>query len=333
MSRSRVAAVMTVSLWLAAIALTGCSASHSDVGSMGTSSGASTSASPGANITAGPTASPSAARANDIAFVRGRHIWRVHPDGSGAAQITTGKSFDFSPAWSPDRQTIAFVRAADADLNAPSSLCIVPAAGGPIQSWELKQSLEAVCFSPDGRLIALGEVGPHFDRLDVAIFDTRTHKVTRLVRLNRLFDVSPTLSWSPDGKRLLVGVSLQSADGNRTGLLTIATKKLKWLNTPDAYHSRWSPDGRSLVVSQFAQDYSAISLARPDGTITRVLIRGVGWTSGRRVFDGCFSPDGRRISYRAYGDGGDRIWTIGTDGTGKRMVVAHDAADPVWSSR
>jgi Tol biopolymer transport system component len=212
-----------------------------------------------------------------------------------------------------------------------SQLCIVDASGGRVLTSGFDSVVECVCYSPDGTRIAF--VDRRFDykrqsqKSRVGIFDTRTEKVTYIYQLNDQRAAGFDVSWSPDGKRLLVGEAFGEETGGRTGVLTIASKTLVWLPTKDACESRWSPDGHSIVVSQSTQAYSAVSLARPNGQIERVLSRAdVDDRSG--PFAGSFSPDGLRIVY-ALGAG---IWTIDADGSNKVMVIP-DGRDPAWSSR
>jgi putative cell wall-binding protein len=58
-----------------------------------------------------------------IAYVSGGQIWKVHPDGLGAIQVTTDASAAFTnPTWSPDSLEIAF--------NSGTAVRTVVAAGG-----------------------------------------------------------------------------------------------------------------------------------------------------------------------------------------------------------
>ncbi len=278
---------------------------------------------------------PPSVRADDITFVRGRHIWRAHADGSDPVQLTHGPQTDYAPTWSPTRKEIAFMFTYDFTLNETSTLCVVPSSGGRVRAWSFPTSLQSASYSPDGKRIALADLrssGPdspdEWTAERILLFDTSTHKVTVLKELRDELVAGMSVSWSPDGTKLLVGERTQDLGNQRTGVLTIATKELEWLDTPDAAESHWAPDGRSLVVSQSSPGSSAISIARLDGKIVAVLAQGAGDGTDTRVSGGSYSPDGTRIIYQQ----GSNLMGIRPDGGAKATIIA-SAASPAWSSR
>ena len=268
---------------------------------------------------------------DDIAFVRANHIWRVHADGSKPCQLTSGAGSDYAPAWSSDRSHIAFVHLANPDATSSSTLCVVPASGGPTSSWSFKTHLVALCYSPDGGRIAVAELrlsdaGP---TETVGIFHIATGKTTIVRRLHDQFAVGLNVSWSPDGSRLLVGLERQDAEGQRVAVLRLASGKLTWLPIADAYAAHWSARGRSILVDQGDQAYTRISIADPNGGVRRVLLRGPGFMSGRpAVSYGCYSPHGSRVAYWR----GSSIWTVGVDGHGAQRLIPR-GGPPAWASR
>ena len=268
-------------------------------------------------------------RGNDIAYTKPNHIWRVHADGSDAVQLTRGQGFDGAPAWSPDHTQIAFVHAADETSLTESALCVAGASGGRVASWSFHLKLFGLCYSPDGRRIAFTALRLTNPMVEpVAVFDPASGTTTVVCRLHDQFTTGMSVSWSPDGTRLLLGLGRQDAEGQRTGVLTLASGKLVWLRTPDACEAHWSPDGRSIVMTQASQDYTAVSIADTDGTLRRVLARGSGLGGGGHpVLGGCYSPDGSRVAFWS----GGSIWTIGVDGTGRHKVIA--GLGYAWSPR
>ena len=90
-----------------------------------------------------------------LAFVRDGHVWTMNPDGTGAAQLTTGAADASDPEWSPDGTRIAFVRGlpgqrrlatmnADGTGEAPFPV-FIPGENGDVY---------APTWSPDGRRLA-----------------------------------------------------------------------------------------------------------------------------------------------------------------------------------
>jgi Tol biopolymer transport system component len=100
---------------------------------------------------------------NWIAFVRGRRIYRIRPDGSGLRRLT-GVGYQ-SPAWSPHGMRLAYLRSRggsgflmDADGRHAHQL---PRAGGSTR----------VVWSPDGTELLFDDV---FNSLQA--YDLRTHR-------------------------------------------------------------------------------------------------------------------------------------------------------------
>lgn len=273
----------------------------------------------------------------EIAFTRDGDVWVARSDGSEASRLTSGTSVDFAPAWSPDRTHIAFVRTDEETFNETSTLCVVSSSGGSVRQWPSGSIISNPCYAPDGRSIAFVESvvlesGPDKDahRERVVIFDLASQESTHPYELRDLFTAGMTVSWSPDGSRLLLGESMQDIEGQRTGVLDLRSRQLTWLPIPDAAESHWSPDGTTIVVSQGTQTRSAILLASPEGRITRVVVRGAGLDddSGQAVGQASYSPDGSRLVYTK----GSAVAVIRIDGTSARTIVPNAGA-PVWSSR
>jgi Tol biopolymer transport system component len=307
---------------LALLALGGCGG--------GTGPGQTTSPSAAHSpITAAVSPRPPKAGPNDIAFVRSNHIWRAHADGSGAVQITEGPGSDDAPAWSPDRAQLAYAHDADIGVT-PSTLCLVSLAGGPAHRWRFASEILGLCFSPDGRSIACADqdmAGHDTERIVILDISTGQQKVIRT--LHDRFATDMMLSWSPDGKRLLVGVARQDGDGQRAGLLTLASGRLVWLSVRDASDAQWSPSGDAILVSQGTQSHTQLALAGVSGAMRRVLVRGGGYLSDQPwVWGARLSPDGSRVCYCK----DSAIWTVGADGkNGRRLGI--NGGQPAWASQ
>jgi len=290
---------------------------------------------------AGPPAS--SLPTDQIAFVRDNHIWLVRPDGMHLVQLTKGQpedGGDYSPAWSPDRRLVAFTHHSDANGDESSRLGVVPAAGGQGRTWGFDG--EIVCgFAPDSRRLAIVEavsspIGPHpVEAIRVWVFDLRTQKRSLVYQPPDLNWYLDDVSWSPDGKALLLGGTRQDSVGRRYGVLTLATSRLAWLSARWLDEARWSPDGKQLVVSSSTDTATTIALAGIDGTTRCVLVRGGDGDVQPSVYGPSFSPDGSWVSYCTYEDTDPpvhQIWAVRVDGTGNRRVTTNgDGA--VWSAR
>jgi Tol biopolymer transport system component len=136
-------------------------------------------------------------------------IWRSHPDGSGAVQLTTGTPWAQRPDPSPDDSRVAF--------RTQGGIRVSDLATGQASPWVVN-GLEPR-WSPTGERIAVmpDGVGP---LMIVSADGTNPHPITA-ANTNfgwQLYDHS--FDWSPDGKWLVVSynymIQLLQVD---TGLL------------------------------------------------------------------------------------------------------------------
>jgi dipeptidyl aminopeptidase/acylaminoacyl peptidase len=107
-------------------------------------------------------------------------LWVVATDGKSAPRRLTAGTRDGAPRWSPDGQTIAFVRSAT-DTGAAQIYLLSLAGGEPRKLTDLAKGGGGPVWSPDGRAIAFGSsqlpsdtAAPDKDKSDV-------HVVTRAV--------------------------------------------------------------------------------------------------------------------------------------------------------
>ena len=86
-----------------------------------------------------------------------------------------------------------------------------------------------------------------------------------------------------------------------------------------------SPDGRTVAFSLLGDIYT---MPIAGGTPTRIA-EGLAWEVQPR-----FSPDGRRIAFTSDRGGGDNIWLMSADGSGKVQLTKEDFRlmhQPTWS--
>jgi TolB protein len=98
-------------------------------------------------------------------------------------------------------------------------------------------------------------------------------------------------------------------------------------------HLRYSPDGKSILLTRIHQGKMALWVMNADGTGPKRLLP----DEDAPHFDGCWSPDGKQIVYvhdRLQGtDGKFQINAVDSDGSNVRVVVPHKAFEesPRWS--
>jgi serine/threonine protein kinase len=171
------------------------------------------------------------------------HIWRVDI-GSTPVQLTSDAKFnDTAPRWSPDGQTIAFIRRS-AD-ESPSSQRVAPSlwlmsADGANPHLAIENATNPM-WLPDGRAILYGAVVE--DRNQLFLFDLTTKSSRRLT--NEVGTV-PITGVSPDGKWV---IHQSNASGNidlRALPLTGGASRFVVATSHQDYHPFVSPSGKWL---------------------------------------------------------------------------------------
>ncbi len=154
-------------------------------------------------------------------------VW-LH-DGTEARKLTLGRS-DRSPRWSPDGETLAFLRKGSSKTDRPQ-LALLPIDGGEakvVTNFEL--GVSSIAWSPDGSQILLA-VPEYIDGIDDE--DERSRAPRRITDPSFRFD---NLGWTYLQRTHLWTYSVRSGDCSQ---LT---------SGPHSEHSgAWSPDGRSVV--------------------------------------------------------------------------------------
>jgi Tol biopolymer transport system component len=165
-------------------------------------------------------------RAVFIADADGKRVRRISADGFAAI-----------PSWSPDGETLAYIRAEE---NRPRvwNIWITDLANGAtrrVTNYRVGQPWGASWF-PDGRRIAYS----HEDRLIVRDLETGMERVYPSPRKGRLVR---TPAVSPDGRRVIFQVHRDGA-----WLLDVEDGAMrKVLADPSAEEYAWSPDGRRIA--------------------------------------------------------------------------------------
>ena len=211
---------------------------------------------------------------------RTRHIWMLAVRSREVRRFTNSSKSEFSPRWSPDGKTLAFI----SDREESAQIYLMPGDGGEASRLtEGKNAVRAFAWSPDGKQIAFlasepkseAEEKKEKDKDDARVVD-RDDKPARLwligiesKKVSQLtaapWEISE-MQWTPDGAGLVVSSTDHPESDqwvNRIFLIAAAGGQMKEIARPRGPFGaiRVSPDGKSLT-------YNA---ARIDGPIPHDL--------------------------------------------------------------
>ena len=200
---------------------------------------------------------------------RAADIWLL---ATRLRRLTSGPGEDHSPALSPDRRRVAFVRGAYQDRRGEGDLLVVPAAGGQAKPLFGERKAAHPSWAPDSRRIAYGRHG------GIWIASLATRRAQRLASGHEP-------AWSRDG-RLIAFVhrnSIRTIRPDGTGEREVAT------GPGTVEDLAWSPDGRAVAYAT-GETISVVSLT--NGAVRQLVSE-----TDNVLTSPTWSPDGRRIAY------------------------------------
>jgi Tol biopolymer transport system component len=293
----------------------------------------------------------------------------------GAALLLTRTSGEragpsaFSPVWSPDGRSLAFVVDPDPSQGCPYGSCIllryeVWAARADGSGARRLARGTAPSWSPDSRTIAFLWTGRSVndDRSGIA---TIRADGTRLRRLTALLSHPNRRgpSWSPDGKQITFASHGWFTKPNRLYVMNADGAKRHQLTRLEVYDAAWSPDGSRIAFMTL----NALYTIRPNGgALRRVYDHGCGWSfawsrdgtkitcdtadpgfaivtkNGRlllapqtHVPEGTtetwttLSPDGHRVTFEQGNEETTDVYVADTDRRNAHRLA--DGTEPAWS--
>ncbi|MDG0868128.1 TolB family protein [Candidatus Lucifugimonas marina] len=246
-------------------------------------------------------------------------VYRIDSETGDSVRLTTSEGSDLSPAWSPNKEQIAFI----SDRNGVSALWLMDSVGeSKRQVTGPATDVVAFRWSPDSVRIAVESLGDGVR--SISILDTSTDESASLTAPSEDVRIG---DWSPDGEWVVYSV-VEGAESairrrNPTGVDEIT------LYEGRAKHPRWSRNGQWIAFDRVNEDGSVDLVAMDkDGGNESIVAEGV---NAEIAHD--WSPGSKQLVYLT-GSGDDaEIFVAGRDGKDVKQLTSNRVSDaaPVWS--
>jgi Tol biopolymer transport system component len=284
----------------------------------------------------------------EIAYEAGGDIWTTNEDGSNPTRLTSDRSQEGAPAFSPDGGKIAFAKEVEVEtkggsLSGPTKQLVgkiaimdtdgcdqtvlpVPAGKGAYEpSW-----------APGGLRVAFWFTG------DCGIFITKADGsgTPRTVPTPGVPGCAARPEWSPDGTRIAFEGYGQDgwADIYLMDVLPDGTtdrpRQLPHEGLEQATEPTWSPDGTEIAFSGSHSGYHATGKGHQ--AIFKIDVNSLELTRLTKGSDTehspSWSPDGGQIAYVRDAGAGSSIYVVDSDGSDPTLVrdLPADAGRPDW---
>jgi len=235
-------------------------------------------------------------------------LWIVSGDGSTPPRrLTTAKSKESSPAWSPDGGRIAFVAKREGDEA--GQIYVISVDGGEARRLtELTLGARAPHWSPDGRSI-LFQSPVHRGATNEAANKTIAEERKKAKSKVRIYDGFPIRRWDKWRDDIQTHLFVMPADGSAPPRDLLAGTKLvqsrgfggaSGEGAGDNLQPAWAPDSASIVftattnqdVAAYAEVLHHLYEIKLAGGEPRALT-----TGDLSHGNAGFSPDGNRIAF------------------------------------
>jgi TolB protein len=264
-----------------------------------------------------------------IAYVSARgpvkELQMVDYDGAGPTPLTSTRSINLSPSWSPDANSVAYTSYFGSGY--PYLYRLFPFQRRPVQTLAGYLGINtSPAWSPDGRQVAMTltkDGNPEIYVLTVA-----TGAFRRLTYSNGI-DTEP--SWSPTGGEIAFTSDRPGGGSAQIYVMDAAGGNVRRITREGGFNTqpRWSPKGDVIVYTSRRGNHDLWAVA-PDGSNARRLTAGPGDNESAS-----WAPNGRHLVFHGTRLGRAQLFTMLADGSEQQPLTrdAGEARSPAWSPR
>jgi TolB protein len=249
-----------------------------------------------------------------------KEIYTADYDGENQRRLTTNRTLNINPAWSPDARSIAYTSFRRGPPNIFVSHIyegtLEEVTKGPGENW-------LAAWSPDGTRIAFTSTRDGNSQIYVA---NRDGSNVRRLTNDKAYDITPT--WSPSGTQ----IAFTSDRSGTPQIYLVAADGLGGVQrlTSESYADRptWSP-----------APYNEIAFAARNGPGFDIKVIDVATRQTKQLTFGegsnespSYAPNGRHIAFMSTRAGKAQIFTITRDGKNVKQVTrTGNNYQPDWS--
>ena len=258
------------------------------------------------------------------------NLWMVTTAGAKARRLTEGSWRDWSPRWSPDGGSVAYV----SDRGGRPQIRVHVLESAKDTEVATESTPLGIGWSPDGKSLAFTAEAPRSDpppdwapagllphvqrkassHVQVFVVPAGGGAVRRLTADDLSYEGSP--AWTADGRSILLAASggiyaIRPVDGARQLLSTQPGTAESPVPSGDGSRIAW------LVRSKAAQGYSTnkLCVANADGSRTKILAGSL----DRDVREPQWSSDSRTVYFLADDHGATYVYAARADGTARQV--------------
>jgi serine/threonine protein kinase/Tol biopolymer transport system component len=230
-----------------------------------------------------------------------QNLWAtLSPDGNTAAFFMAG----------PDHKWSVFISSPVGSPPKPYSPA--PFAGGAIFH------VPKIKFAPDGKKILLLRAGDNGkDETWILPWPAGSAQPHLVLQNLPIAASTPGISWMPDSRHVLITTVLSPGDPGHIWLADTESKTLTMLTNGTAFDTSptASPDGKTILYSQYDSDLNIVSMSIPDAT-TKDLI-----DTARNESMAAWAANTPKLAYVTDRNGPPEIWLHSADGADRPLVT------------